>query len=36
MRLGATRLVCKPIDGARFRSEVQQLGEGWARTPARP
>jgi two-component system response regulator len=34
MRLGATWFVCKPIDGARFRSEIQQLGDRWARPPA--
>jgi two-component system response regulator len=30
LRLGATWFVCKPIDGARFRAEVQQLGDRWA------
>jgi CheY-like chemotaxis protein len=34
LRLGATWFVCKPIDGARFRSEIQQLGDRWARAPA--
>jgi CheY-like chemotaxis protein len=28
---GATWFVCKPTDGHRFRSEVQQLGDRWAR-----
>jgi CheY-like chemotaxis protein len=27
---GATWFVCKPIDGRRFRSEVQQLADRWA------
>jgi CheY-like chemotaxis protein len=27
---GATWFVCKPIDGHRFRAEVQQLAERWA------
>jgi two-component system response regulator len=31
LRLGATWFVCKPTDGHRFRSEVQQLGDRWAR-----
>jgi two-component system, response regulator len=30
LRLGATWYVCKPIDGARFRAEVQQVGARWA------
>ena len=34
LRLGATWFVCKPTDGARFRAEVQQLGDRWARAPA--
>ena len=34
LRLGATWFVCKPTDGRRFRAEVQQLGERWARPPA--
>jgi CheY-like chemotaxis protein len=38
LRLGATWYVCKPIDGARFRAEVQQVAARWARadgaTPA--
>jgi two-component system response regulator len=34
LRLGATWFVCKPIEGARFRAEVQQLGDRWARTVA--
>jgi len=31
LRLGATWYVCKPIDGARFRAEVQQVAARWAR-----
>jgi CheY-like chemotaxis protein len=27
---GATWFVCKPIDGRRFRSEIQQLADRWA------
>jgi two-component system response regulator len=27
---GATWFVCKPLDGRRFRSEVQQLADRWA------
>jgi len=34
LQLGATWFVCKPIEGARFRAEVQQLGDRWARTVA--
>ncbi len=34
LRLGATWFVCKPLDGARFRAEIQQLGDRWARAPA--
>jgi CheY-like chemotaxis protein len=34
LRLGATWFVCKPIEGARFRAEVQQLGDRWAGTVA--
>ena len=34
LRLGATWFVWKPIEGARFRAEVQQLGDRWARTVA--
>jgi two-component system response regulator len=34
LRLGATWFVCKPIDGARFRSEIQQLADRWARASA--
>jgi CheY-like chemotaxis protein len=34
LRLGATWFVCKPTDGGRFRSEVQLLGDRWARSPA--
>ena len=34
LRLGATWFVCKPTDGHRFRAEVQQLGERWARFPS--
>ena len=30
LRAGATWFVCKPIDGRRFRSEVQQLADRWA------
>lgn len=30
LRLGATWFVCKPIEGGRFRAEVQQLGDRWA------
>jgi CheY-like chemotaxis protein len=30
LRLGATWFVCKPIDGRRFRSEIQQLADRWA------
>jgi CheY-like chemotaxis protein len=31
LRLGATWFVCKPIDGARFRAEVQQVATLWMR-----
>ena len=31
LRLGATWFVCKPIDGSRFRAEVQQVASLWAR-----
>ena len=31
LRLGATWFVCKPIDGSRFRAEVQQVASFWAR-----
>ena len=34
LRLGATWFVCKPTDGRRFRAEIQQLGDRWAKTPA--
>jgi CheY-like chemotaxis protein len=34
LRLGATWFVCKPIEGSRFRAEVQQLGDRWAGTVA--
>jgi CheY-like chemotaxis protein len=34
LRLGATWYVCKPIDGARFRAEVQQVAVLWARASA--
>jgi CheY-like chemotaxis protein len=34
LRLGATWFVCKPTDGRRFRAEIQQLGDRWARGPA--
>jgi CheY-like chemotaxis protein len=30
LRLGATWFVCKPTDGRRFRSEIQQLADRWA------
>jgi two-component system response regulator len=30
LRLGATWFVCKPVDGRRFRSEIQQLADRWA------
>lgn len=30
LRLGATWFLCKPLDGARFRAEVQQLAIRWA------
>jgi CheY-like chemotaxis protein len=32
LRQGATWFVCKPTDGRRFRSEIQQLGDRWAGT----
>jgi two-component system, response regulator len=31
LRLGATWFVCKPTDGRRLRSEIQQLADHWAR-----
>jgi two-component system response regulator len=31
LRAGATWYVCKPIDGGRFRAEVQQVADRWAR-----
>jgi CheY-like chemotaxis protein len=34
LRHGATWLVCKPTDGRRFRSEIQQLGDRWAQVGA--
>jgi two-component system, response regulator len=34
LRAGATWYVCKPIEGARFRAEVQQVGDRWARAQA--
>ena len=34
LRHGATWFVCKPTDGRRFRSEIQQLGDRWARVGA--
>ena len=34
LRQGATRFVCKPTEGHRFRAEVQQLGERWAGLPS--
>jgi two-component system, response regulator len=30
LRLGATWFVCKPVDGRRFRAEIQQLADRWA------
>jgi CheY-like chemotaxis protein len=30
LRLGATWFICKPTDGHRFRSEIQQLADHWA------
>ena len=30
LRLGATWFICKPTDGHRFRSEIQQLADRWA------
>ncbi len=30
LRLGATWFMCKPVDGHRFRAEVQQLADRWA------
>jgi two-component system, response regulator len=30
LRLGATWFVCKPLDGHRFRAEIQQLADRWA------
>jgi two-component system response regulator len=30
LRLGAAWFVCKPTDGHRFRSEIQQLADRWA------
>jgi two-component system, response regulator len=34
LREGATWFVCKPTDGRRFRSEIQQLGQRWAQVTA--
>jgi CheY-like chemotaxis protein len=34
LRQGATWFVGKPTDGRRFRSEVQRLGDRWARAGA--
>ena len=34
LRLGATWFVCKPTDGRRLRSEIQQLAAHWARVTA--
>ena len=31
LRLGASWFVCKPTDGRRLRSEIQQLAGHWAR-----
>ena len=36
LRLGATWFVCKPTDGRRLRSEIQQLADHWARVTADP
>jgi two-component system, chemotaxis family, response regulator Rcp1 len=30
LRHGAIWFVCKPTDARRFRSKIQQLGDGWA------
>jgi two-component system, response regulator len=30
LRQGATWFVCKPLDGRRFRAEIQQLADRWA------
>jgi two-component system, response regulator len=32
LRLGATWFVCKPTDGRRLRSEIQQLADHWAQS----
>ena len=34
LRQGATWFVCKPTDGRRFRSELQQLADRWAQVTA--
>jgi CheY-like chemotaxis protein len=34
LRLGATWFVCKPTDGRRLRSEIQQLADHWAQVTA--
>jgi two-component system, response regulator len=34
LRLGASWFVCKPTDGRRLRSEIQQLASHWARVTA--
>jgi two-component system, response regulator len=34
LRLGASWFVCKPTDGHRLRSEIQQLADHWARATA--
>ena len=34
LRLGASWFVCKPTDGRRLRSEIQQLAHHWARVTA--
>jgi len=34
LRLGASWFVCKPTDGRRLRSELQQLADHWARVTA--
>jgi hypothetical protein len=33
-QFGATWFVCKPTDGRRFRSEIQQLADRWAQVTA--
>jgi CheY-like chemotaxis protein len=36
LRLGATWYVCKPLDGARFRTEVQEVAARWAAASPSP